>query len=71
MLIAGAVVIVSLATVGAAVGAGGGTTNTEPLSCNCPDDLDSSGNRCGDRSAWSSPGSRQPYCLFEYLFFLA
>lgn len=62
VLVAGAVVIVTLAAVGAAAGAGGDSTNTEPLACNCPDDLDSSGNRCGNCSAWSRPGGRQPYC---------
>lgn len=30
--------------------------------CDCPDDLDSSGNRCGERSAWSIPGGRAPIC---------
>lgn len=30
--------------------------------CNCPDDIDSSGNRCGERSAWNRPGGRTPIC---------
>jgi hypothetical protein len=31
-------------------------------SCDCPYDTDSSGNRCGDRSAYSRPGGRSPTC---------
>lgn len=30
--------------------------------CDCPDDTDSAGNICGERSAWSQPGGRQPVC---------
>ncbi len=38
----------------------------EPLffagNCDCPDDIDSAGRRCGKRSAWSKPGGAQPIC---------
>lgn len=36
----------------------------EPLqgTCECPYDLDRSGNSCGDKSAYSRPGGTQPAC---------
>ena len=30
--------------------------------CDCPYDRNSRGERCGDRSAWSRPGGREPIC---------
>jgi hypothetical protein len=30
--------------------------------CDCPDDTDAAGRRCGKRSAWSKPGGAQPIC---------
>lgn len=33
--------------------------------CDCPYDLDAAGNLCGDRSAWSRPGGRQPDCYSD------
>ncbi len=37
------------------------TPNEDP-NCDCPDDLDSAGNQCGDRAAWIKPGGRTPVC---------
>lgn len=30
--------------------------------CNCPDDNDRSGKRCGKRSAFCKLGGKEPYC---------
>ncbi len=37
------------------------TPNEDP-NCDCPDDLDSAGNKCGERAAWIRPGGRSPIC---------
>lgn len=42
--------------------AAGNPTPSEEPNCDCPDDLDSSGNKCGERSAWIRPGGRVPIC---------
>ena len=31
-------------------------------SCQCPDDIDKRGSRCGRRSAFCKPGGNEPIC---------
>lgn len=46
---------------------GAQTPSRAPVSgsCDCPYDSDSSGRRCGGRSAYSRPGGRSPVCYVD------
>ena len=60
MLVFGAILL-GVAAAAAASG-GGGYSPPKQYPCDCPNDLDSLGNRCGDRSAYTRSGGRSPYC---------
>ena len=60
--------LATLAVLGAAAAAQGGNNNSSPSTtydgnCACPADLDSQGNRCGLRSAYSRSGGAEPSCI--------
>lgn len=61
------VVLGSLAVLGVVAAAqGGGANNSTPSyngNCACPADLDSLGNKCGARSAYSRAGGASPSCI--------
>jgi hypothetical protein len=55
------VILLGVAGAAAASG-GGGYSPPNQYPCDCPNDLDALGNRCGDRSAYTRSGGRAPYC---------
>ncbi|MUK45683.1 hypothetical protein GNP79_19440 [Aliivibrio fischeri] len=62
VLAAGIVLVAVAAAEGSNSSSSSSSYSYEDPNCDCPNDYDKNGNQCGERSAWSKPGGRQPVC---------
>jgi len=67
-----AVMAVSAAAIACAdsgnCGGGGGYSSSYSGNCPCPYDIDSAGNRCGERSAYTRNGGASPICTAGHIY---